>query len=100
MRCPQCQEPKIDKGDAGVLCYSIESVGKRLDISKTSVRRLVASGDLFVVKVRGASRVTKESLDRYWAAISVPPDQRPAGQQRAVKELRELLKQRLVRKDG
>lgn len=46
------------------LSYKIPTTAELLDVSEATVWRLIRSGDLKAVKMRGATRVTADSLHR------------------------------------
>lgn len=55
---------KEDKSTSKPL-YTIEEAMRILSVSDDTVRRMIASGELDAVKVRGRWRIRRESLERY-----------------------------------
>ncbi len=45
--------------------FAVEEVGGMLSVSRSTVFRLIAAGELESIKVGGSRRVTREQLDRY-----------------------------------
>jgi len=45
--------------------YSINEATKLLGVSDDTIRRMIASGELDAVKVRGQWRIRRESLEKY-----------------------------------
>lgn len=45
--------------------YSLEHAGEYLDISRTTVYRLIERGELHAIKLNGAWRVAQSDLDAY-----------------------------------
>lgn len=45
--------------------YTIEEAMRILSVSDDTVRRMISSGELDAVKVRGRWRIRRESLERY-----------------------------------
>lgn len=47
------------------LLYSIMEAAALLNVSDDTIRRMIASGELNAVKVRGQWRIKKESIDKF-----------------------------------
>ena len=60
---------KIRHRPAIVSAMNYETVAGRLAVSERHVRRLVAQGDLPMVKIGGASRITEADLQAFVASL-------------------------------
>lgn len=52
------------------LTLTVPEVAKELRVGRTSVYRLISTGELSSVLVGGSRRVSAEALDRYIAGLS------------------------------
>jgi excisionase family DNA binding protein len=61
------QRPEVEDSSptSDCLAMNYETVARRLSVSERHVRRLVAQGDLPMVKIGGASRITTSDLGAY-----------------------------------
>lgn len=48
--------------------YRVSSVMKKLDVCRATIYRMVARGELDLVKIGTATRITSESIDRVISA--------------------------------
>lgn len=51
----------------------LSEVKKILNISKSTMLKILADGDLIGIKIRGSWRVSKEDLDQYINSLKVKP---------------------------
>lgn len=91
------------------LALTLDDAGVQLGVSARTVRRIMDSGELSFIKVRGALRIPFESLQQYVAdhaqrmsqcptAPTIPQTGRSVTPIRAAKELENLLAQRITKK--
>lgn len=57
---------------AAQLLYTAEEAGHVLSLSRASVFKLIASGDLESVKIGRSRRVTRSGLERFVEHLSAP----------------------------
>jgi excisionase family DNA binding protein len=65
-------EEEADDGQVTPMLLRLERTAEALDVSPSSVKRLIKAGELPAVKVNGATRVRVEDLRHYVETLAAP----------------------------
>jgi len=60
----------VDAGTVQQIAYSYRAVAERLDVSQSTVKRLVKAGELPVVDILGSRRIRSADLDAYLESLA------------------------------
>ena len=73
----RAKEVSMTTGPTDTTWITVEEMRRTLKVGKNKALALLASGDIKAIRVGRAVRVSQDSLDRFIAANTYKPDQRP-----------------------